>query len=71
LWVARGGQTCKSKQKSRLSAWLLELKRPLDLRKMDQAGMNVVRLETAAEAAIILNVQLDRSKSMFQNFFLN
>jgi len=54
LWVARGGQTCKSKQKSRLSAWLLELKRPLDLRKMDQAGMNVVRLETAAEAAIIL-----------------
>jgi len=52
-----------------LSAWLLELKRPLDLRKMDQAGMNVVRLETAAEAAIILNVQLDRSKSMFQNFF--
>lgn len=38
---------------------------PLDLRKMDRAGMTVVRLETAVEAAVALNVQRDRSNSMF------
>jgi hypothetical protein len=39
---------------------------------MDRAGMTVVRLETAVEAAVALNVQRDRSNSMFhEKIFLN